>query len=294
MKIVLFGKNGQLGWEFQHILPTLGEVIALGRDELDIANTQAVQSALGEIKPNLIINASAYTEVDLAETQTDLAMKINAISPGAMAETSRKLGAVFVHFSTDYVFDGQSTLPYTEQDQTNPLNMYGKSKLMGEKNIEQAGGAYLILRTSWVYSLRGNSFVNKVLGWSRKNKTLKIVSDQVSSPTWAHTLAEITTQALSGNSTELLDNLKERQGIYHLAGSGYTSRYEWAKRVLDYDPNRTGQLVQTIEPALSDEFPTPATRPLFSALNCQKFIDTFNLRLPDWEESLQMAMNQSH
>jgi len=294
MKIVLLGKNGQLGWEFQHTLPALGEVIALGREELDVANTQAVQHILNEIKPNLIINASAYTEVDLAETQADLAMKINGVSPGVMAETARKLGAVFVHFSTDYVFDGQSNLPYAENDSTKPLNMYGKSKLVGEKNIEQAGDAYMILRTSWVYSLRGNSFVNKVLGWSRKNKTLKIVSDQVSSPTWAHALAEVTAQTLFEKGANLLDDVKEKRGIYHLAGSGYTSRYEWAKRILSYDPNRTGQLVQIIEPALSDEFPTPATRPMFSALSCQKFNDTFNLRLPDWEESLQMAMNQSH
>ncbi len=168
--------------------------------------------------------------------------------------------------------------------------MYGKSKFMGEENIKQAGDAYLILRTSWVYSLRGNSFVNKVLEWSRKNKTLKIVSDQVSSPTWARALAEITTQAIATNKANLLDILRERRGIYHLAGSGYTSRYEWAKQILANDPNRTEQLVQTIEPALSLEFPTPATRPLFSALNCEKFNQTFKLNLPNWEESLQQAM----
>jgi len=165
MKIVLFGKNGQLGWEFQRILPIFGEVISLERTELDLSDLQAIQKILSELKPNLIINASAYTEVDLAEKETDLAMKINGLAPGLMAEISRKLNAALIHYSTDYVFDGRKNAPYTESDQANPLNVYGQSKLMGEENIKQAGDAYLILRTSWVYSLRGNSFVNKVLKW---------------------------------------------------------------------------------------------------------------------------------
>jgi dTDP-4-dehydrorhamnose reductase len=290
MKIVLLGKNGQLGWEFQHLLPSLGEVISLGQDELDVSDHRALQKALIELRPNLIINASAYTEVDLAETQTEAAMNINAIAPGIMAETARKTNAVFIHFSTDYVFDGKTNTPYTENDRTNPLNVYGKSKLLGEENIAQAGDAYLILRTSWVYSLRGNSFVNKVLEWSRKNKTLKIVSDQISNPTWARMLAKTTTQAIAPNQINLLDHIQERHGIYHLAGSGYTSRYEWAKQILANDSKPTEQLVQTIEPVSSLEFPTPAVRPLFSALNCEKFTETFSLRLPDWDETLQNAM----
>ncbi len=292
MKIVLLGKNGQLGWEFQQALPALGEVIAFGRNELDVANIQSLQNTLVELKPDLIINASAYTEVDLAETQTDLAMQINAAAPGVMAETARKLGAVFIHYSTDYVFDGKGTAPYTETSPTNPLNVYGKSKLAGEKNIEQSGAAYLILRTSWVYSLRGNSFVNKVLGWSRRHKTLKIVSDQVGSPTWATMLAKTTCNAITAHKADLLDRIQESCGIYHLTSSGYTSRYEWAKRILTLDSKPTEQLVQTIEPALSEEFPTPATRPLFSALDCTKFTRTFNLPLPGWEESLQQAMTR--
>jgi len=291
MKIVLIGKNGQLGWEFQRTLPDLGELISLGRDELDVSDHHAVQKTLIELSPNLIINASAYTEVDSAETQVELATTINAMAPGVMAETARKINAVFIHYSTDYIFDGKRNTPYTENDPTNPLNVYGKSKLMGEENIKQAGDVYLILRTSWVYSLSGHSFVNKVLGWSRKNKTLKIVSDQVSSPTWARILAETTTQAITTSHINLLDILRERRGIYHLAGGGYTSRYEWAKRILANDPKRTEQLVQAIAPALSVEFPTPATRPSFSALDCTKFSNTFNIHLPNWEESLQQAMH---
>ena len=291
MKIALIGKDGQLGWELQHTLTSVGEVISLGREELDVTDVDAVQRTLIELQPNLIINASAYTEVDLAETHVGLATNINAIAPGVMAETARKLSAVFIHYSTDYVFDGKNNISYVETDLTNPLSVYGKSKLMGEENIKQAGDAYLILRTSWVYSLRGNSFVNKVLGWSRNNKTLRIVIDQISCPTWARALAEITTQAIATNNANLLDILRERRGIYHLAGSGYTSRYEWAKQILANDPKRTEQLIQTIEPVPSSEFPTAAVRPLFSALNNEKFAGVFSLRLPNWEDALQVALN---
>src|SRR6185436_18100263 len=249
MRIVLFGKNGQLGWEFERTLPILGEVIALGRDEVDVSDLQSVKETLDQLKPNLIINTSAYTEVDRAETDVESAMNINALAPAVMAEAARKQGAVFIQYSTDYVFDGKKDVPYTENDPTHPLNTYGRSKLMGEENIKQAGEAYLILRTSWVYSLRGNSFVNKVLGWARKNENLKIVSDQISSPTWARMLAGITSLMLAQNNANLLEIIRERRSVYHLAGAGYTSRYEWAKEILVNDPNRTEQIVRDLEPA---------------------------------------------
>jgi dTDP-4-dehydrorhamnose reductase len=290
MKIVLLGKNGQLGWEFQRTLPILGEVISLDRAELDLYDLGAVQNILNELRPDLIVNASAYTDVDLAEKENGRNMQINAVAPGLMAEMASKLRAVLIHYSTDYVFDGRKNALYTERDRTHPLNMYGKSKLAGEENIKQAGDAYLILRTSWVYSLRGNSFVNKVLRWSRQNKTLKIVSDQVSSPTWARTLAEITSVVLAQNQKDLYENILERHGIYHLAGSGYTSRYEWARQILAQDPESSEQVLQTVEPALSEDFPTPATRPLFSALDCTRFETTFGLQLPAWEQTLKLAM----
>ena len=292
MKIVLFGKNGQLGWEFQRILPILGEVIPLGRDEVNVSDLHVIERILEELKPNLIINASAYTEVDRAESEPDLAMKINAAAPGVMAEVARRIDAIFIHYSTDYVFSGKKNIPYTENDPVDPLNIYGKSKLRGEENIKQAGEAYLILRTSWVYSLRRNSFVNKVLAWARKNETLKIVSDQISNPTWARTLAEITSLLIARNKLEVLEVIREKRGIYHLAGSGYTSRYEWAKQILTNDPNRTEQLVQAIEPGLTEEFPAPAIRPLFSALDCRRFERTFGLQLPDWSSTLKLAMTK--
>ena len=290
MNIVLFGKNGQLGWEFQRSLPLLGNVVALDRGDLDLCDLDAIQETLHKTKPSLIINASAYTDVDGAEKKPDLARTINAQAPGVMADMSRRLGAVLIHYSTDYVFDGEASTPYTEMDRTHPLNVYGKSKLEGEENIKQATDAYLILRTSWVYSLRGNSFVNKVLGWSRKNSTLRIVDDQVSGPTWARMLAEITILLLAQNQINRYERLRVHSGIYHVAGSGYTSRYEWAKRILAKDPQRSEQIVQTIEPGRSIEFPTPATRPLFSALDCSRFEETFGLRLPPWNSTLELAM----
>ena len=290
MKIVLFGKGGQLGWELERTLAGLGNVAALDRGQLDLRDLNAVQRILNELEPNLIVNASAYTEVDKAEEEPELAMKVNALAPGVMAEISRKLGAALIHYSTDYVFDGMANTPYTESDRTDPLNVYGKSKLMGEEHIKQAGDAYLILRTSWVYSLRGNSFVNKVLGWARKNSTLRIVDDQVGSPTWARMLAEITSLLLAQTRENMDEKIRAQRGIYHLAGSGYTSRYEWTKEILANDPDRSRQTVQTLEPARTIDFPTPAMRPLFSALDCTRFEKTFGLRIPPWNSSLKLAM----
>ncbi|HET6596213.1 MAG TPA: dTDP-4-dehydrorhamnose reductase [Anaerolineales bacterium] len=290
MKIVLFGKSGQLGWELERTLPGLGDVVALDHAQLDLRDLKEVQRILKELKPNLIVNASAYTEVDKAEEESELAMKINALAPGVMAEMARKQGAALIHYSTDYVFDGLTQHPHTEDDPTNPLNVYGKSKLMGEEHIIQAGDAYLILRTSWVYSLRGNSFVNKVLGWARKSSTLRIVDDQVGNPTWARMLAELTGLLLVQTRGNVYEKIREQCGIYHLAGSGYTSRYEWAKEILANDPNRSEQTVQTLEPARTIDFPTPATRPLFSALDCTRFEKTFGLRVPPWNSTLKLAM----
>lgn len=290
MKIVLFGKSGQLGWELERTLFGLGNVVALDRGQLDLLDLNAVAQTLEELRPNLIVNASAYTEVDKAEQEPELARKVNALVPGVMAEMSRKLGAALIHYSTDYVFDGRAKLPYTENDPTNPLNVYGNSKLIGEEHIKQAGDAYLILRTSWVYSLRGNSFVNKVLGWARKNSTLRIVEDQVSSPTWARMLAEMTSLLLAQTGGNLYEKIHEQCGIYHLAGSGYTSRYEWAKEILASDPNRSGQMVQALEPARTEDFPAPATRPLFSALDCTRFERAFGLQVPSWNSTLKLAM----
>ena len=286
MKILLFGKNGQLGWEAQRTLAPLGEVVSLGSQDLDITRLDELAQIIQHIRPDVIFNASAYTAVDKAESEPDLAMLINAKAPGVMAEEARKLNAVLIHYSTDYVFDGKKGTPYVESDPTNPLNVYGQSKLAGEQAIGQVGGAYVILRTSWVYSLRGDGFVSKVLSWARKQETLKIVSDQIGSPTWARMLAEVTALLL-GRGTGYLH---ERAGLYHLAGDGYASRFEWAEKILTFDPNKHRQVLAQLLPALTIDFFTAAKRPLYSALDCSHFEHIFGFSLPDWDRTLYLAM----
>ena len=203
-RILLIGKNGQLGWELQRTLATLGELNAVDFPEIDLENPQSVCNLIRQIRPQVVVNAAAYTAVDQAETEQERARKINALAPGILAEETCKLNAIFVHYSTDYVFDGKKGAPYVEEDAPNPLNFYGRSKLEGERLVQQAGGTFLILRTSWVYAQRTSAgslrqqggFVNKVLQWARQQETLRMVSDQVANPTWARMLAEITAQVL--------------------------------------------------------------------------------------------------
>ena len=293
MRVLLFGKNGQVGWELQRVLPPLGQVIALDYEDLDLANLKALQTRLEELKPDLIVNASAYTAVDRAESERDLAMKVNGQAPGIMAEAARKSGAMLVHYSTDYVFDGSKGSPYVETDAPNPLNVYGESKLAGEQAVQQAASVYLILRTSWVYSLRlQGGFVNKVLAWARENEVVRIVDDQVSSPTWARTLAEVTGHLVARGGNHLNEYFAPLSGIYHVAGNGNVSRYEWAKAILALDPHREGQHIKRLKHALSSEFPTPAARPAYSVLSCKRFERVFGLRAPNWMESLELAMGE--
>ncbi len=286
MKILLLGKNGQLGWELARCLPPLGEVVALDYPEINLAVPDSIRDIIRGVQPQLIVNATAYTAVDQAESQWDLSYAINGSAPGVLAEEARSLGAALIHYSTDYVFDGAKGQPYCESDAPAPLNVYGKSKLSGEQAIEAVGGACLILRTAWVYSLRGDSFVRKVLQWARQTETLRIVEDQVSNPTWARMLAEITAMLLARG----LDGVREHAGLYHLAGGGHASRLEWAREILRLDVKRDEQSLKEVVPALTSDFPTPARRPLFSALDCSLFEETFGIALPPWQAALQLAM----
>ncbi|HEX8990590.1 MAG TPA: dTDP-4-dehydrorhamnose reductase [Anaerolineales bacterium] len=288
MRILLLGKKGQLGWELARVLPPLGDLVALDYPEIDLANQDLMRELIRQAAPELIVNATAYTAVDEAEAHPELAYAINGSGVGVLAEESRALGAVLVHYSTDYVFDGAKGQPYIESDVPNPLNVYGKSKRAGEEAIRAVGGAYLILRTAWVYSLRGDSFVNKVLRWARQNETLRVVDDQVSNPTWARMLAEITAQLLARGQ----ETVRERKGLYHLAGRGYASRLEWAQEILALDAQSPEQSVKQMLPASTGDFPTPARRPLFSALDCTRFEQSFGLMLPDWRDALRLAMTQ--
>lgn len=290
MRILLLGRYGQLGWELARCLPPLGEVLAFDYPEVDLSQPGAARDLVRRSRPDLIVNATAYTDVDRAEQEQSLAAAVNAEAPGVLAEEARRLQAAFIHFSTDYVFDGTKGAPYVESDPVHPLNAYGRSKLAGEQAVRSAGGAFLVFRTSWVYSTRKGGFVTKVLGWARRNETLRIVEDQVSGPTWARLLAEVTAQLAARMGGDPFGWTMARRGLYHLAGEGFASRFEWARRILDLDPARGEQTVHTLLPARSDEFPTPAVRPLFSALNCDLFHDTFGLRLPPWQEALKLAL----
>ncbi len=292
MRILLLGENGQLGWELRRTLAPLGEVIALDAPQYDLAEADQVRQVVRQTRPQIIVNAAAYTAVDRAESEPELAMKVNAVAPYLLAQEAKNLGAAIVHYSTDYVFDGCKGRPYQESDAPNPINVYGKSKLEGEKGIQQVDGIYLILRTSWVYSLRRSSFVTKVLQWARQQPVLRVVDDQVGSPTWARMLAEVTAQVLARGGERPLEWLSQHRGLYHLAGDGQASRLEWARAILRHDPQRAEHQVREILAAHTAEFPTPAQRPLYSALDCSLFAQTFGLRLPPWEEALKMAMEQ--
>jgi dTDP-4-dehydrorhamnose reductase len=293
LKILLLGRNGQLGWELERCLQPIGEVFAFDFPEVNMVDPTSVREAIREHPSDVVINATAYTDVDKAERESELAEAINGNAPGILAEEARRLDALLIHYSTDYVFDGSKGSPYSENDSANPINVYGSSKYHGEQAIQQAGGDTLILRTSWVYASRTvagihqpGGFVKKVMEWSRIKETLRVVTDQVGNPTWSRMLAEITCQLLAGG----LDELRARGGLYHLAGSGFTNRYDWANAILELDPLKKDQITKELLPALTTDFPTAAPRPLFSALDCSRFTATFGLRLPDWKTALRLAL----
>lgn len=287
LRILLIGKNGQLGWESQRTLATLGKVTVVDYPEIDLGKPEGVRDLIRSLAPQLIVNAAAYTNVDKAESEVNLARAINATAPEVMAQEAKRLGAGFIHYSTDFVFDGKKGSPYVETDTPNPLNVYGQTKLEGEELVQLVGGAYLIFRTSWVYSLRQGGFVTKVLQWARQQETLRVVDDQIGCPTWARTLAEATAQVIAQGRGEAVDYLREKAGLYHLAGGGAATRFEWAKAILELDPQRSEQRVKELIPAKTSEFPTPAERPCNTELCCNK-IASLNVNISPWYESLKL------
>jgi dTDP-4-dehydrorhamnose reductase len=290
MRILLFGKQGQLGYEFYRTLPTLGEVTAYDLPEIDFTHLDTLKPLVLDARPDVVINAIAYTAVDRAETQVETARLVNAEAPGLLAQASAEVGAPFIHFSTDFVFDGTKGAPYVESDRPNPINVYGQSKLDGERAVLEVDGISLVLRTSWVYSLRQGGFVTKVLEWSRQQSVMRMVTYQVGSPTWARMLAEVVTQLVARGGSDLKSYLKVRQGLYHLAGEGAASRYDWAQAILKYDPHKESQTARELKPAQTADFPAAAQRPAFSALDCAKFCEVVALHLPPWKNALELAM----
>ena len=288
-RIMLTGKNGQVGWELQRTLAPLGEVVALDRRQLDLSDSKQIRELVREIKPNLIVNAAAYTAVDKAESEPETAMAINGVAPGILAEEAKRIGSAIIHYSTDYVFDGNKTSLYTEDDTPNPLNEYGRTKLAGEQAVKAAGSPYIILRTGWVYGTHGKNFLLTILRLAHEREELSIVDDQTGAPTWSRMLAEATAQILSDDYTALT----AKRGIYHMTASGSTTWYGFSKAIIELDPNLKEQVCKYVRPILSAEYPTPARRPAYSLLSNAKLKVAFEVELPGWEQGLNLALSTS-
>jgi len=290
MKILVIGNTGQLGWELERTLQPLGEVVSVDYPEINLENPGSIRSWVQQVNPQMIVNAAAYTAVDRAEVEPQTANLINSVAPGLLAEEACACGATLIHFSTDYVFDGQKKEPYQESDRANPINVYGRSKLAGEEAVQAVDGEYFIFRTSWLYSLRRDGFVTRVLHWARTQEEVRIAADQTGSPTWSRSLAETTAQALAVIRKSGRSWRKENSGIYHLAGIGSVNRFDWAEKILELDPRRQDQICGRIVKADSSEFNSAASRPQYSALDCTLFMETFDLHLPDWLAALELAL----
>jgi dTDP-4-dehydrorhamnose reductase len=299
--ILLIGNNGQVGRELNRMLPQLGDVKSLGREQLDLSKPDEIRRATRMFRPNLIVNAAAYTAVDKAETEQDLARAVNAEAPAVMAEEAKAIGAFLVHYSTDYVFDGTKMSPYTEQDPTNPKNVYGKTKLEGELAIQQSGASHLIFRTAWVYATEGRNFLLTILRLATQREELRIVRDQTGAPTTSGEIAKATTKILSqifaqGNGSY---SPADANSIYHMTAGGQTTWFGFTQAILDYArkidasapwfaaaTNNRPLITRTVTPIPASEYPTPASRPSYSVLSNERLNRAFSVRLPDWETQL--------
>lgn len=292
MKILLFGKNGQVGWELQRSLSPLGELIALDSGDKylcgDFTDTDGLIETVRKVAPDVIVNAAAHTAVDRAESEAELARTINAKALGVLAKEAKRLNAWLVHYSTDYVFDGSGDKPWIESDPTGPLNVYGATKLEGEQLITQSGCRHLIFRTSWVYGARGGNFAKTMLRLARERESLKVIADQIGAPTGADLLADVTAHAI-----RMARHNADISGLYHLVASGGVSWHGYASFVLDYARREGIALkVSTIEPVPTSVFPTPACRPHNSRLNNGKLQNTFDLLLPHWQVGVERMLTE--
>jgi dTDP-4-dehydrorhamnose reductase len=287
---MLTGKNGQVGWELNRSLLPLGEIIALDRTQCDLSKPETLPALVQEIKPDVIVNAAAYTAVDKAESEEELVTSVNGVSPGVLAEEANKIGALLVHYSTDYVFDGTKETPYTEEDMPNPINAYGRSKLKGEQAIHSVNTDYLIFRTSGVYAARGNNFLCTIIRLAQEKEELRVVADQVGAPTWARLIAETTSICLFKTINERYIGASN-SGIYHLTSSGVTSWYDFAKYIVDRSRKFSINKLKSIKPITTDEYPTTANRPVNSKLRTDKLENIFNVVMPSWEQSLDLCID---
>jgi dTDP-4-dehydrorhamnose reductase len=285
--ILLIGKVGQVGWELRRTLASMARITCVDFPEIDLTSADSIRRWVRETRPNIVINAAAYTAVDKAEAEPDKAMGINGTAPGILAEEAKALGALLVHYSTDYVFDGTKTTPYVETDSPNPLGAYGRSKLAGDEAVRAADGAHLILRLCWVYGARGQNFMLTMMRLAREREKLRVVADQIGCPTWSRMIAETTALAL--RQTVATADWSALTGTYHLASSGVTSWQGFAQAIVNLMPAESRKC-SIVEPISTPEYPTPAKRPAYSVLSCDKLQQVFGLRLPNWEESLKQVL----
>lgn len=289
MRILVPGRNGQVGWELQAALAPLGTVVALDRGQMDLTNADSIRRAIRDSGPGIIVNAAGYTHVDKAESEPALAMQVNGVAPGLMAEEAKRLGAIFVHYSTDYVFDGTLDRAYVEDDMPCPVNAYGRTKLAGERAIQAVGGHFLILRASWIYSARGTNFVLTILRLAREKSELPVVTDQTGSPTWARELAQATATLLGRG-----DAIRDHGGIYHLAAAAHASRHEFASAIIREAREISGSAEgwAQVKPITSDQYPLPAVRPRSLVIDRQKVKSVFGVELPHWREQLRACLRE--
>lgn len=307
LKILLTGKNGQIGHELSWLLPELGDVVAFDLEDLDLLNPEEIRRSIRYVRPNLIVNAAAYTAVDQAEKDRAAALAINADAPAVIAEEAKKIGAALVHFSTDYVYDGSKGVPYEEDDPPNPLSYYGKTKLAGDLAIQNSGVPHLIIRTAWVYGTRSKNFLLTILRLATQREEIKIVKDQTGAPTWSREIAAATTRILkqlsSGGSA--ITSLSNLGGIYNLTAAGATNWSEFAQAILDQAAQSSARgpwftaategrpiIARRIMPITTAEYPTAARRPAYSVLSNSRCRRTFGFALPDWKAQLQSVMTQ--
>jgi dTDP-4-dehydrorhamnose reductase len=288
-KVLLFGRIGQVGWELRRTLAPMSQLVCVDYPEVDLTKPDSIRQWIQDTSPAIIINAAAYTAVDKAENEVALAMKINGDAPGVMAAEAKRRGALLVHYSTDYIFEGTKTSPYVEDDLPNPLSAYGRSKLAGDQAIQQVDGNHLIFRLCWVYGARGGNFMLTMMRLAREREKLRVVSDQVGCPTWSRMIAETTALAL--NQIDTPAKAAARKGVYHLCASGQTSWHGFASAIIESLPEEEKKC-RTVESIPSTEYPTPTKRPAYSVMSCAKLERVFGLRLPDWREGLRLAMEK--
>jgi dTDP-4-dehydrorhamnose reductase len=299
--ILITGRDGQLGFELRRTLAPLGRIIAIDIDNVDFCNLEAVREYVGSSGADIIVNAAAYTAVDRAEAERETAQRINGDVPGVMAEElKRRGGSLFVHYSTDYVFDGAATSPYTEEDTPNPVNVYGETKRMGEVAVQRAGVPHVTLRTEWLYATRGKNFLLTILRLARERKPLRIIADQVGAPTWARMLAEASAQVVGRFLHASAAEAKDWSGIYHLTAAGQTTWHGFTEAILVESLQQLQKLKRTTDwcesalaslvPIPTSEYPTPARRPSCSVLSNEKIGRVFGIQMPDWRDQVRLAL----